>query len=268
MRSAERRRQIASLTAVQGRVTVVELAEKFAVTSETIRRDLAALDAEGGIHRVHGGAVPAPGFRTTNTAVEQRAKESQDAKRRIGRAAMQLLPAKGSTVFFDAGTTTAMLGEEIAAAGRNPSSDTQTEFPADLNIITNSLTVATTLAGSPCCDIQLIGGQVQPLSQAIVGDVATRSLGILRADIAFIGTNALTIEHGLTTPDAQEGAIKRSMVTHADTIVVLCDSTKFGLDYMVSFANINDIDYLITDSDAPASYIQTLEAAGVKVIYA
>lgn len=268
MRSAERRRQIASLTAVQGRVTVVELAERFSVTSETIRRDLAALDAEGSLHRIHGGAVPAPGFRTTNTAVEQRAKESLEAKRRISRAAMRLLPSKGSTVFFDAGTTTAMLSEEIASAGAASSTLSSAELPPELNIVTNSLPAAMTLADSPRCDVQLIGGQVQPLSQAIVGDVATRSLGVLRADVAFIGTNALTVEHGLTTPDAQEGAIKRSMVTHANKVVVLCDSTKFGLDYMVSFANINEIDCLVTDSDAPQSYIQALEAAGVEIIYA
>lgn len=265
MQSAERRRQIASLTAVHGRVTVVELAEKFSVTAETIRRDLAALDSDGDLHRIHGGAVPAQVIRTDHTTIETRSKASLDAKKRIGETALRTLPPKGSTVFFDAGTTTAMLAEAIVEA--NASTNPQDHVP-ELNFVTNSLPIARTLASSTRCDVHLIGGQVRPLSQAVVGDLATRALGILTADVAYIGTNALTIEHGLSTPDAQEGAIKRSMVTHAQRVIALCDSTKFGLDYMVSFASIADIDCLITDTEAPQGYIDSLKSMGTDILFA
>ncbi|HIW95277.1 MAG TPA: DeoR/GlpR family DNA-binding transcription regulator [Candidatus Corynebacterium gallistercoris] len=265
MNSAERRRQIASLAAVQGRVTVVELAERFGVTAETIRRDLAVLDDQGDLYRIHGGAVPAQNFRTDFTTLETRSKASLAAKQSIAQAALQVLPPDGSTVFFDAGTTTGMLAHAIAAS--NESADPDQRAPK-LNIVTNSLTIATTLADSPRCDVRLIGGHVRPLSQAVVGDIATRSLGVLHADVAFIGTNALTMDHGLSTPDAQEGAIKRAMVSNADHVVALCDSTKFGLDYLVSFADIDDLAYVVTDAQAPVAYIQALEEASITVVKA
>ncbi|KAB1503758.1 DeoR/GlpR transcriptional regulator [Corynebacterium sp. 320] len=265
MNSEERRRQIASLTAVHGRVTVVELAEKFGVTAETIRRDLATLDNEGGLYRVHGGAVPAYSFRNESTSIETRSKAALAAKKAIGKAALQTIPTGPSTLFIDAGTTTAMMAEELAASLAKNHSEDDT---VDVHIITNSLPIATMLADAPRCDVRLIGGHVRPQSQAVVGDIATRAIGVLRADVAFIGTNALTMQHGLSTPDAQEGAIKRAMVTNAQRVVALCDSTKFGLDYLVSFASINDIATVVTDKDAPPRYIDALRHEDVDVVFA
>ncbi|MGJ4169293.1 DeoR/GlpR family DNA-binding transcription regulator [Corynebacterium jeikeium] len=264
MESAERRRQIASLTAIHGRVTVNELAEKFGVTAETIRRDLAVLDDGGELFRVHGGAVPVQNFRTDFTTLAARSKASLNAKRAIAKAAVSLLPDTGSTVFIDAGTTTGIFAEVIAEA--NATNDPKRMAPK-LNIVTNSLFIATTLAESPRCDVQLIGGHVRAASQAVVGDLATRDIGVLHADVAFIGTNALTIEHGLSTPDAQEGAIKRAMVANSDRVVALCDSTKFGLDYLVSFASIQDIGAIVTDHDAPAPYVSELQNLGIEVTF-
>lgn len=260
--SAERRRQIASLAAVQGRVTVTELAERFGVTAETIRRDLAVLDEEGGVFRVHGGAVPIQSFRSDLTTYEARSHASLDAKRAIARKAVSLLPNPGATLFLDGGTTTALMARVMA----------ELEKPHDLydpyTLITNSLPIALTLSDSPLFDIQLLGGKVRPQSQAVVGDVATRTIGVLRADTAFVGTNALTLSHGLSTPDAQEGAVKRAMVTNAQRVIALCDSTKFGLDYLVSFASMEDLSTVVTDRDASEDYVSALQAAGIDVEFA
>ena len=106
MYAEERRRKIASLTAVEGRVTVSDLAHHFDVTAETIRRDLAQLDGEGAVHRVHGGAVAAKSFQTVEVSVDARKKAQKDAKRSIARAAVDYLPSSGGGVFLDAGTTT------------------------------------------------------------------------------------------------------------------------------------------------------------------
>lgn len=264
MESAERRRQILSLTAIHGRVTVNELAEKFGVTAETIRRDLAILDDGGELFRVHGGAVPVQNFRTDFTTLATRSKAALGAKRAIARAAVKLLPPSG-TIFIDAGTTTGVFAEAIAEV--NATNDPKLMAPK-LNIVTNSLFIATTLAESSRCDVQLIGGHVRAASQAVVGDLATRALGVLHADVSFIGTNALTIDHGLSTPDAQEGAIKRAMVANSDSVVALCDSTKFGLDYLVSFASIDDIAAIVTDRGAPEPYVNELRNLGIDVTFA
>ena len=90
----------------------------------------------------------------------------------------------------------------------------------------------------------------------------------MRADVAFIGTNALTIDHGLSTADAQEAAVKSSMVTNARKVVVLCDSTKLGNDYLVSFAPLDAIDIVVTDTDAPESFVSELRERGIKVVLA
>ena len=281
MQSTERRRQIVSLAAVQGRVTVNELAEKFQVTAETIRRDLASLNEEGLLYRVHGGAVPVPKYHTEYTSVETRSKASMQAKLAIGAKAAEHLPKAGSTIFLDAGTTTGVLADylvQAAVSRANGSADDDDSFNqssgssagADqhLRVITNSLHIAYRLSGAAHIDIRLIGGDVRHQSRAVVGPIATRQLGVLHADVAYIGTNALTMEHGLSTPDAAEGAIKRSMVTNADRVVALCDSSKFGLDYLVSFASVDDLHTLITDPGAPQTYVQALQDAGIEVLFA
>ncbi len=262
MNSEERRRQIASLTAVNGRVTVVELAERFAVTPETIRRDLTVLDNDGALHRVHGGAVPTNTFQTRETPIELRSTTSTEAKIRIGRAATELLPRTG-TVFLDAGTTTAMLAHAIAEAGRPDDNPYR-----NLTVLTNFLPLSVRLSAAGLSDVQLIGGHIRPITQAVVGDIALRTIGVHHADIAFIGTNALSMDHGLSTADAEEAAVKRAMIANSDRVVAMCDSTKFGRDYLVSFANVPEIDVLVTDDAAPHQYLEAFTAEDVTVVTA
>lgn len=258
MYAEERRRQIASLTSIEGRVNVTELAARFNVTAETIRRDLAVLDSEGTVHRVHGGAVASQNFQTTEFSVDARARSASGAKSAIARAAMEFLPDRNGGMFLDAGTSITALCELIAD---HPNARAW-------SIVTNCLSHAMQLASSGLDEVQLLGGSVRAITQAVVGDTALRTLALMRADVAFIGTNALTLDHGLSTADSQEAAVKRAMITNARKVVVLCDSTKLGSDYLVSFAAITDIDVLITDSGAPASFVDNLRERGVQVVCA
>lgn len=259
MYAEERRRQIASLTAVEGRVNVTQLAQRFDVTAETIRRDLAALHEEGVVHRVHGGAVASQAFRTAEIPLDTRQRASRSAKSAIAEAALQFAPENpGSTVFLDSGSSISMLGERLA----------ETRADRRYSVVTNSLPTALQLSEFGVHDVQLLGGTVRPISEAVVGSIALRTLALLRADVAFIGTNALSIEHGLSTADAQEGAVKAAMVTNARKVVVLCDSTKLGNDYVVSFAPLSDVDVVVTDDTAPAAFVDELRAHGVEVVLA
>lgn len=258
MYAEERRRQIASLTAVEGRVNVTELSDKFDVTAETIRRDLAVLDRDGIIQRVHGGAVSSQSYLTTELPLDTRLRSATTAKSAIAKAALQFLPSGEGSVFLDAGTTTNVLAGLIKDAPGAPS----------LSFVTNSLPIAVDLSSSGKLNIQLLGGTVRAITQAVVGDTALRTLALLRADVAFIGTNALTVDHGLSTADAQEAAVKSAMVTNARRVVVLCDSSKLGSDYLVSFAGLDSVDVVVTDSDAPSSFVDELTELGVDVILA
>lgn len=256
MYAEERRRQIASLTAVEGRVNVTELADKFDVTAETIRRDLAALNREGIVHRVHGGAVASQSFLTAELPLDARSRSASGAKSAIARAAMKYVPEQSEGgIFLDSGTTTNKLASLIATDPR----------AASWPIVTNSLPIALELSSANLPYVQLLGGSVRAITQAVVGAAALRSLALMRADVAFIGTNALSIDHGLSTADAQEAAIKTAMVTNARSVIVLCDSSKLGNDYLVSFASLNDIDVVITDSAAPESIVGELRDHGIDV---
>lgn len=259
MYAEERKRQIASLTAVEGRVSVTDLADRFGVTAETIRRDLAALHEEGVVHRVHGGAVANQSFLTSELPLDARAKASSEAKNAIASAALQFLPDHdGGGIFLDSGTTISSLADLIAKSG----------LAHECSIVTNSLPTALELSTAGLNGVQLLGGTVRPVTQAVVGSTALRTLALLRADVAFIGTNALTIDHGLSTADAQEAAVKSAMVTNARTVVVLCDSTKIGNDYLVSFASLSDVDVVVTDADAPPAFVEELREHGVEVVLA
>lgn len=258
MYAEERRRQIASLTAVEGRVNVTELAGRFDVTAETIRRDLAVLDREGIVHRVHGGAVATQSFQTTELSLDTRFRSASSAKYSIAKAAMQFLPPVNGGMFLDAGTTVTALADLIA---EHPNAK-------QWSIVTNCLPIALSLANTGLDDVQLLGGSVRAITQAVVGDTALRTLALMRADVVFIGTNALTLDHGLSTADSQEAAMKSAMITNAHKVVVLCDSTKMGTDYLVSFGSIDDIDVVVTDSGAPESFIQQLKEHDVEVVIA
>jgi len=114
-------------------------------------------------------------------------------------------------------------------------------------------------------EVLLLGGQVRGLTQATVGAEALTTLARLRVDVAFMGTNGFSAEHGFSTPDPAEAAVKRAMIGAAREVYVLADATKFGADYLVRFAEVGDVDALITDARLPRASIESLEAAELRV---
>ena len=255
MYAEERQRTIVSLALRYDRVAVTELAQRFDVTTETIRRDLDVLDRRGILRRVHGGAVPAENVRLVETAVADREPAFSVQKGRIAHAALRFLPTgSGSTVLIDSGTTTARFA---AAMGGNQQH----------KVITNSVPIASQLAllGGP---VQLVGGRVRGLTQATVGGETVEALGRLYCDVAFLGTNGLSVGHGLSTPDSDEAAVKRVMVRAARRRVVLADSSKVGATLLVSFAALNDVEVLVTDSGLQEADRQQLVNAGLEVVVA
>ena len=118
----------------------------------------------------------------------------------------------------------------------------------------------------PSVTLQLLGGRVRGLTQAAVGEQALRVLDTLRVDIAFIGTNGISVRHGLSTPDSDEAAVKRAMVASANYVVVAADSSKVGREDFVSFAPISSVDALITDTEISDADRTQLAEQGVEVV--
>jgi DeoR family transcriptional regulator, fructose operon transcriptional repressor len=251
----ERQEAIASQVISAGRASVAELAQTYDVTTETVRRDLAVLDRAGVLRRVHGGAVPARALRVVEPDVTERETTRAHYKAAIARAAQDFLPHNGGSIVLDAGTTTGRLAALLST-------------DRDLVVVTNAVPIAARLCLVPSISLQLLGGRVRGLTQAAVGGPALRALDALRVDVAFIGTNGITVAHGLSTPDTEEAAVKHAMVQSARFVVVLADSSKFGRDYLMSFAPIGRVDVLITDPDLSLTARDELSQSGIEVVIA
>ena len=255
MYAEERHEAIAGLVRQHGRVSVSEVASTFGVTTETVRRDLAALERAGLLRRVHGGAVPTSALVLAEPALDARDGSHAAQKDRIARAALELLPGAGGTVLLDAGTTTARLAALLPT-------------DRELLVITHAVPVAARLAGCAGIALQVVGGTVRGSTQAAVGTETVAVLSDLRADVAFVGTNALMPGHGLTTPNAEEAAVKRALVRAGRQVVVVTDSSKIGEEQLVRFAELSAVDVLITDDGIRPADRATIEADGVEVVIA
>ncbi|WP_406462128.1 DeoR/GlpR family DNA-binding transcription regulator [Streptomyces sp. NBC_01622] len=248
--AVERHQVLVQTVRSQGRLDAGAMAEQLQVSTETIRKDLQLLERRGLLRRVHGGAIavedlsfePEVSTRTSN----------EDEKRRIARAALAEVPREGA-VFLDAGSTITMLAEM---------------FPADraLNVFTNTLTIALALVSRPRLNVHTLGGRVRARTFAEVDNWAIRALSEIQVDVAFLGTNAISSERGLSTPDESEATVKRLMLSAARRRVLLADHTKHDRTSLYKYGNLSDIDLLITDDGLSEQHAHRLEAAGLKQV--
>lgn len=267
MFAEERQQKIAELVAGSGRVSVTVLAERFRITTETVRRDLATLETAGTVRRVHGGAVAADRFSTSEESIKERTIQRPDQKLRIAQAALALIPqTKSGSILLDAGSTTEALADLLSrrAAVDSPNAAAAPE----LVVITHAVPIAAKLASAPGIALQLLGGRVRGLTQAAVGQATVEAAQRMRPDIAFIGANGVHASFGLSTPDPEEAAVKAAFVQSARRIVVLTDSSKLDAETLVQFASLKDLDTLITDSEPSPELTAALTDAGVDVVIA
>lgn len=255
MYAAERQTAIVTLVRQRGSLSVTDLAGAFAVTGETVRRDLTTLERSGLVRRVHGGVVAPETMATTEPGLRDRDAQRTTDKDRIAAAAVRFLPARGGSVLMDGGTTVGRLAATLPG-------------DRDLTVATQALPVATRLAATPRVALHLLGGRVRGRTQAAVGTDTVAAIARLRTDIAFLGTNGVEDGSGFTTPDSEEAAVKRAMIAAAERTVVLADSSKIGQRRLFSFADLADVDVLVTDADADPGAVAALERAGIEVVRA
>ena len=253
MYAEERQQAILSRARDHGRVEVAALAAEFAVTPETVRRDLTAMERQGLLRRVHGGAIPVERL-TIEPELAARDAVLGAEKERIAKAALAEVPLGGS-ILLDAGTTTARLAEVLPAE-------------RELTVVTNALPLAASLALRPNITVLAVGGRVRGRTLAMVDAWALRALAEITVDVAFIGANGFSAARGLTTPDPAEAAVKHAMVAAGRRVVVLADHTKHGNDQFARFAELADADLLISDAGLDPRIARSLEKRGPKVVLA
>jgi DeoR family fructose operon transcriptional repressor len=253
MYAAERHQLLAQRARRDGRVDVGDVAAELGVAPETIRRDLGVLERQGVVRRVYGGAVAVERL-DFEPEVAQRDRTNAAEKDAIARAALDLVPDRGS-ILLDAGTTTSRLAT-LLPDGR------------ELTVITNSIPVASILATRPGVTLHILGGRVRGTTLAAVEAWTLRALDGLLVDVAFLGANGFSAEHGCTTPDMAESAVKAAVVAAARKRVLLADHSKYGTDQLSRFARLAEIDVLVTDSGLDAGAVAELEEAGPEVVLA
>lgn len=248
MLSTERRLQVLARLDEAGRASVDALARDLDVTPSTIRRDLARLAADGALVRTYGGAV-------SGTVVS--GPDAQDprlaSKRAIGTAAAALIE-DGQTIAISSGTTALELARCLV--------------DRRLTVITNALDVAGVLLDRPGIELVVLGGVVRPGMHSMLGHLAELALRELRADALFMGIGALSAERGLMNDAIPEILTDRALRRASMACVVLADSSKLGAVASAYVFGIEEVDTLITDTQADPREVAALEARGMRVILA
>lgn len=251
MYQEQRHSEILNLLEAQGRVSVAELAEQFQVTTETSRRDLDHLASLQQLVRVHGGAI------ARKTAAEPdlptKLATNVAAKARIGKAVATLLEERRpASLAFDAGSTT-----EATLAALHLD---------DTVLVTGSIPVAQAAVNKQMV-VHMLPGRVRRVTQAAVGAATQLALEQLHPEVAVLGCNGMS-EAGFTTPNPEEGAVKRALVKQSGFTIVAADSSKVGLVQLTTFAEPGEIDVLVTDKQLPRALEQSFKTNGIEVIYA
>ncbi|MBU2137078.1 MAG: DeoR/GlpR family DNA-binding transcription regulator [Alphaproteobacteria bacterium] len=229
--------------------TVSELAERFDVSEETIRRDARQLEQSGVIQKVHGGLsatshkIEAP-YRT-------RLRENAAAKQRIARKAAELV-SDGMTLLIDSGTSCHWLARNLAAL-RN------------LTIVTNSVEIAHEVLGNPGQRLLLAGGQINPIHNAAFGPEAQAFCQRFAPDLTILSMGAVDAARGFLDFDPDEAAFKQSLLEHARRVVVLADHSKFAKSGFMQVASFREVQDLVTDEAPPAAVLDAAAQTDTRI---
>jgi DeoR family transcriptional regulator, fructose operon transcriptional repressor len=251
---AKRHLELVELVRARGQMTVNELSSHFGVSGDTVRRDLDLLASQGLLKRTHGGAVAMDNLVHQDSTFMQRMSARVPEKKRIARAASQLI-SDGETLLINGGSTTRLFAAELSSK-RN------------LTIVTNNFTVPTTLAAECVRDVYVLGGQYKGDAQVTIGPVGFVSAGSITVDSAVIGIGGITVQEGLTTTVLEEASVILGMINAARRTIVLADASKLGHSTFAQIAPLERIGILVTDEEPPSELAQALKEARVELIIA
>lgn len=251
---AQRRRLILETIALQGAVHTCTLAHTLGVSEMTVRRDLAALDKEGLLLRVHGGAQTA---RDADVGYGLRLRRKPDAKRAIGRAAAKLVGSY-ETVFLDAGTTTT----EVAKALR------QRSDLKGVNVVTHAVNLAAELSGGEAVTVIQVGGEIYRQTYSTIGPTALETIERFSFDRMFLAAQGVDAKDGLTNSNLLEVQVKVAAMSRARWTCLVADASKWGRRSMYRIAGLNGIDAWLADEELEPQARLDVATRGVEVVVA
>ncbi|MDR1596901.1 MAG: DeoR/GlpR family DNA-binding transcription regulator [Treponema sp.] len=249
----QRRKRILETLSRDGQVWVSKLAAELGTTPVTIRNDLAALGGEGRLERINGGAVkPARGILSGG---HSRGIENREAKMRIAAAAAELI-RDGQTLFINSGTTAYYTALELKRR-------------KNLNIVTNSISVALELGDFPSFRVILLGGHINVQYSFTYGNNALEQLRQFKADKTVLSIDGIHPDAGLTTYHAEEAVVNRLMMERSEETIIVADQSKLGYESFSFVSGFSSVSCLVTDSGEEGnSRIEELKNAGLRIITA
>jgi DeoR family transcriptional regulator of aga operon len=246
---AERRAATARLVAQRGSVRVADLAARFGVNAATIRRDLSALEKQGTVRRVHGGAVAAEQVAPQVARVPAGSPEA-----RIGLAAAQMI-ADGETVFLGPGRLPLAVACSLTARSR-------------LTIVSNGLEVAHWVATHTAHTLIVTGGQAEGRDLGLVGQLTRAALSRLRADHLILELGGISATGGLTSDSLAQAEIARMLLEIGSQVMVLVLAERVGRVAAAYIAPASDADVVVTAREAPSAFLWDLSESGVRIVLA
>ena len=233
MTTYERRQTLLDLLKKQPGLRVPEIARMLGVSDGTVRNDLNALEKEGYLTRVHGGAVLISSQEIAQQTFSSRHQENADKKSCIGKHAASMV-GDGDSILLDASSTAYYLALNLKERNR-------------LRVVTNGIEVARLMAQNPSNAVILIGGVVNQDGSSVTGLLSEQIIADLRIQKAFISCSGFSVERGMTEVHLEEAQLKRKTIESAQQIIALVDSSKLGKEDLTPFARLSQITHLFTD---------------------
>ncbi|KJK01906.1 DeoR faimly transcriptional regulator [Pseudomonas sp. 21] len=243
-----RQQSILDLVRERGYLSIEELAQQFAVTPQTIRRDINQLAEQNLLRRYHGGAAWDSSIE--NTAYNTRADQMRDEKQRIADAIAAHIPDNAS-LFINIGTTTEAIARSLLGH-------------KNLKVITNNLHVASILAGKVDFEVLIAGGTVRG-DGGVVGQAAVDFIEQFRVDFAVVGISGIDEDGSLLDFDYQEVRVSRAIIDNARQVFLAADSSKFGRNAVVRLGPISLVSRVFTDSPPPTAVARLLHQHKVQL---
>lgn len=252
----ERQSRIMDILDRKGEVQLQQLKDIFPdVSLMTIRRDLISLENEGRLIRTHGGAVGAKRaeiFNGEEDAYARRAAENIEAKLQIASNAIPLVE-KGRSIYLDAGSTVMCLARQLS--------------DENYSIVTSGVNIALELLKKQNTSVVTLGGLVNRNTLSVSGPNALSVLDTINIDIAFMSASGFSLDSGLTVSNVYECELKRKVVGRSRKVILLADTQKVNKNMTFTYANLEDIDILVTEKQPPEDILKEAEKCGVEVIF-
>jgi DeoR family transcriptional regulator, glycerol-3-phosphate regulon repressor len=244
--------QIMGMIAQHGTITVADLSKSLGVSEETIRRDARLLEERGDVLKLHGSlALP---HQVGEAPFERRMRDNMDAKRRIAKAAVQLIE-DGDSLIIDTGTTTSIFAQEL-------------RLKRGLTVVTNSSDIARTLATVNGNRVYMAGGELKADNGAAFGPPAVEFISRFRVRHSFISIAALHATDGPMDMAFEEAELARMALSRSDSRIILTDATKFGKTALVKVCDFSEVNRLICDAVPPPDLLAALQKANVTIAVA